>query len=94
MATKKNKTLHFHDPDHILIALGSIIVLAVLIGYMMGRATPAPRVSDVSPVIPTQTTMMDDQDESPVACTTDAMICPDGTAVGRVGPNCEFAPCP
>ncbi|MEK7579567.1 MAG: hypothetical protein AAB460_03505 [Patescibacteria group bacterium] len=29
-----------------------------------------------------------------IACTMDAKICPDGTAVGRVGPNCEFAPCP
>lgn len=30
----------------------------------------------------------------PVACTMEAKICPDGTAVGRTGPNCEFAPCP
>lgn len=30
----------------------------------------------------------------PVACTMDAKICPDGSAVGRTGPNCEFAPCP
>lgn len=29
-----------------------------------------------------------------VACTMDAMICPDGSAVGRSGPNCEFDPCP
>lgn len=29
-----------------------------------------------------------------IACTMEAMICPDGTAVGRVGPKCEFAPCP
>ncbi len=29
-----------------------------------------------------------------IACTMDAMICPDGTAVGRTGPNCSFAPCP
>jgi hypothetical protein len=36
------------------------------------------------------------KEESPntVACTMEAMICPDGTAVGRTGPNCEFAPCP
>ncbi|GEM_PF-5725234 len=27
------------------------------------------------------------------ACTTDAKICPDGSAVGRQGTNCEFAPC-
>ena len=31
---------------------------------------------------------------SPVACTMDAKICPDGSAVGRSGPKCEFAPCP
>jgi hypothetical protein len=24
----------------------------------------------------------------------DAKICPDGSAVGRTAPNCEFAPCP
>ncbi len=28
------------------------------------------------------------------ACTEEAKICPDGSAVGRTGPNCEFAPCP
>ena len=30
----------------------------------------------------------------PVACTDEAMVCPDGSAVGRTGPHCEFAPCP
>src|SRR3989338_7539618 len=29
-----------------------------------------------------------------VACTQEAKICPDGSAVGRTGPNCEFAACP
>ena len=28
------------------------------------------------------------------ACTMDAKLCPDGQAVGRTGPSCEFAPCP
>jgi hypothetical protein len=28
------------------------------------------------------------------ACTKEAKICPDGTAVGRTGPNCEFEECP
>jgi hypothetical protein len=32
-------------------------------------------------------------EEIPVACTTEAKICPDGSAVGRTGPNCEFTPC-
>lgn len=29
----------------------------------------------------------------PVVCTADAMQCPDGSWVGRTGPNCEFV-CP
>ena len=28
------------------------------------------------------------------ACTQEAKQCPDGSYVGRTGPNCEFAPCP
>src|ERR1035437_9585171 len=30
---------------------------------------------------------------NPVACTQEAKLCPDGSAVGRTGPNCEFALC-
>lgn len=38
---------------------------------------------------------VDDEDGSePTACMMDAKICPDGSAVGRTGPNCSFAPCP
>lgn len=29
-----------------------------------------------------------------VACDTVAKLCPDGSSVGRSGPNCDFAPCP
>ncbi len=33
--------------------------------------------------------------ESPqVACTMEAKLCPDGSYVGRQGPQCEFAECP
>ncbi len=32
--------------------------------------------------------------EKPVACTEEAKLCPDGSAVGRIGPDCEFAECP
>jgi len=34
------------------------------------------------------------KEENAVACTMDARICPDGSAVGRVGPKCQFADCP
>lgn len=29
-----------------------------------------------------------------IACTQEAKICPDGSSVGRTGPNCEFTLCP
>lgn len=32
--------------------------------------------------------------DSPIACTAEAKLCPDGSAVGRIGPDCEFALCP
>lgn len=32
--------------------------------------------------------------KTPTACTMEAKLCPDGSAVGRTGPNCEFATCP
>ena len=28
------------------------------------------------------------------ACTAEAKVCPDGSSVGRSGPNCDFAECP
>lgn len=37
---------------------------------------------------------MGNKNIQPIACTMEAKLCPDGTAVGRTGPNCEFAPCP
>jgi hypothetical protein len=32
--------------------------------------------------------------QNSVACTLEAKICPDGSSVGRSGPNCEFTLCP
>jgi hypothetical protein len=29
-----------------------------------------------------------------IGCTLEAKLCPDGSSVGRTGPNCEFAACP
>jgi hypothetical protein len=53
-----------------------------------------PSGNDVGMEYPEIDILPGDTDATPVACTMDAKICPDGSAVGRVGPNCEFAPCP
>lgn len=33
-------------------------------------------------------------EEKNKACTLEAKLCPDGSSVGRTGPNCEFSACP
>lgn len=35
-----------------------------------------------------------DRSDNKIACTMEAKLCPDGSAVGRTGPKCEFAKCP
>lgn len=39
-------------------------------------------------------TMLPSEDLNNTACTMEARQCPDGSWVGRTGPNCEFTPCP
>jgi len=48
----------------------------------------------VSAVLLTGCISQDSSGNGQQACTEEAKLCPDGTAVGRTGPNCEFAPCP
>jgi len=36
---------------------------------------------------------MKNTDGSVAACTLDTKMCPDGSYVGRVAPNCQFAAC-
>jgi len=45
-------------------------------------------------IIAAAATLLVSSPSGPKACTMEAKTCPDGTAVGRTGPNCEFAPCP
>ena len=69
------------------LAIGIILVAAVVIG---GAALAANYYWLSAPQNPEL--IIKPPEQRP--CTQEAKICPDGTAVGRVGPNCEFAPCP
>lgn len=65
------------------LTFGAIIIVGVsYLAYLSFRQTNS-STSPSTPIAP-----------SPVACTMDAKVCPDGSAVGRTGPNCEFAACP
>lgn len=75
-----NKTKILWTLIFVLVIGLSFLSFKNLTNYMEGVG-PAPVVT--VPEIPEGT-----------ACTMEAKICPDGTAVGRTGPKCEFAACP
>lgn len=73
-----------------------ITIVAVLVGLaLIISGVVWYRSSNSSGENNTAATVLSNQtDSNGVACTMDAKICPDGSSVGRVGPNCEFAACP
>lgn len=68
-------------PKTLFLLVGGILLMALggIAGYYFGTNKPqAP----------------DGNTPEGVACTMEAKLCPDGSAVGRMPPTCEFAPCP
>ncbi len=69
-----------------LVLLGGIFLLFVLglIGaFYLGRVSNDLNLPSIPIINPEEK-----------ACTLEAKSCPDGSYVGRVPPNCDFAPCP
>ncbi len=72
-------------------------------GSAVGRSGPYCEFAPCSGALPDRRGIIDAPLEVPTpikkgtesrVCTQEVKICPDGSAVGKVGPNCEFAPCP
>ncbi len=66
------------------LALGIIVILAIIIGWIILLDNDKYNQNKAAPL----------PDNQLKACTMEAKICPDGSTVGRTGPNCEFTPCP
>lgn len=64
-----------------------LIVLAAVIGFWFYKTQV-----QMSPFLTFPSFLS--HSPAPVACTMEAKLCPDGSSVGRSGPNCEFAACP
>ncbi|MCX6730892.1 MAG: hypothetical protein NTZ55_03520 [Candidatus Roizmanbacteria bacterium] len=70
------------------LALTLFIVLPI-ISFWLGISYQKiiQSTKDTNPIVISPT-------EEPVACTLEARMCPDGTSVGRIAPDCEFEQCP
>ena len=74
-----------------------IFILLVIGAYFVGSHQQGKVVTDKdlgTAQIHLPSLGIDDNPDEYIACTADAKICPDGSGVGRVGPDCEFAACP
>lgn len=66
---------------NIVIFIVFLVILAFAVGFgLHTNKKSAPPITQ-----PTPTSQ---------SCTLEAKICPDGSAVGRIPPTCEFAECP
>ncbi|MES2470847.1 MAG: hypothetical protein V4526_01275 [Patescibacteria group bacterium] len=71
----------------ILIIAGLIVAVGVVMWLAYLNSERRTSVSNPTPEIATTT-------EQVWACNADAMMCPDGSSVGRTGPTCTFQACP
>jgi hypothetical protein len=67
-----------------------ILLPVVLLGVVLGFSYLFMKKEVVAPVVVPPVVL----DSDVVMCTQEAMLCPDGSYVGRTGANCEFAKCP
>ena len=68
----------FPSPSHKKLVIGIVAVFVLIVAGIAGAYFFLTTKNDVGPV----------------ACTAEAKVCPDGSFVGRTGPNCEFEECP
>ncbi len=88
---------------YVYVAILALIAVAGLGYYVMPEKythQPSSVLEDVpnasstpvitQPVTPQNPNPVVNPTPEPIACTMDAMMCPDGSYIGRSGPNCEF----
>jgi len=74
--------------------LTSAVAALALLALAACGATPEPTSPGTPPGSPIGGPEGPGAGPGPKACTQEAKVCPDGSAVSRTGPNCEFSPCP
>lgn len=77
------------------LAVGTILLVAIGVGVIIWMENENAVIGDKSSVIenpPVNVTKEERKED--VACIMDVKLCDNGSSVGRIGPNCEFAECP
>lgn len=88
-----------HSNSNLLkLTIAGLLILLPIVGmggYYLGlNSQKVANVSETSIVNKLPMVEEATEEEEEVVCTMDVRICPDGSSVGRTGPNCEFTECP
>lgn len=92
MANQKFKI----KPLHIFLGfvLLSFLIAFLAGGFVLGKNQSKKDARQTPTATQTPMPKPTSIDNRKIFCTQEAKECPDGTWVGRTGPNCEFAKCP
>jgi hypothetical protein len=82
------------DANKLNLLIIILIILFSVLTFFSFLDSSNSKPNDNNSLNPTNPNHSNPNPNLPVACTMDAKMCPDGSYVGRSGPNCEFTPCP
>jgi hypothetical protein len=80
--------------DANMVTVASVTASTPVVTPAPTSTTPTTSTTSTQVTVPTSTMTPTPTTYYPVACTQEAVQCPDGSYVGRTGSNCEFAQCP
>lgn len=90
--------MEFRRPLLFILLMLAVLTALLIIFSQIGRSREVmPGSTDGVNFTPSLTKAVEvggGETGEPVFCTQDVKQCPDGSFVGRVPPDCSFAPCP
>lgn len=82
-------------PLHLFLGF---VILSFLIAFLVGGfvlgQNQSKKDASQTPTVTKAPTPTSNNNQGGKVCTQEVKQCPDGSWVGRTGPNCEFTPCP
>lgn len=78
------------------LAVGVVILLSLFFGGIIWFSTVdwSKNTGNIYERPGKQKNQKDATEGNEIVCPMDARVCPDGSSVGRIAPDCEFGACP
>lgn len=91
---RKIQTASAKQFQKIILAVGALFILGIVAALSYYQGTQQTQTPPETHQLIPYTSLSASPSSGGIVCTMEAKLCPDGSSVGRSGPNCEFAACP